>query len=217
MHGIGVSSRYYHPAAAELAQYGPVYLVDLPGYGSAPNPHRDVSIVDHAGVLAEYLKAEGIENPVLVGHSMGTQVVSRAALDYPELTDSLVLIAPTMDPAARTFWTATRLLLTDIVLHEKLRANLLISADYFIRCGVPYFLRQVPHLLTDRIEDRLPRLAVKGLVLRGNADVISKEGWSREVAGLLKQGSYATVDGPHVVMFADPARVAALIANHART
>jgi pimeloyl-ACP methyl ester carboxylesterase len=216
VHGIGVSSRYFHPVAAKLAGHGPVYLVDLPGYGSAPNPHRDVSIVDHAGVLARYLKADGIANPVLVGHSMGTQVVSRLALDYPEVTDNLVLIAPTMDPAARRFWTATRLLLTDIVRYEKPRANLLISVDYFFRCGIPYFLRQVPHLLADRIEDRLPRLAIKGLVLRGDKDVISKEAWSREVAGLLKQGSYATVEGPHVVMYTDPASVAELIANHAR-
>jgi pimeloyl-ACP methyl ester carboxylesterase len=217
VHGIGVSSRYFHPAAAELARYGPVYLVDLPGYGSAPDPHRDVTIVDHAGVLATFLKAEGIDDSVLVGHSMGTQVVSRLALDYPELTNSIVLMAPTMDPAARTFWRAARRLLTDIVRHESPRANLLIAVDYFFRCGIPYFLRQVPHLLNDRMEDRLPRLAVKGLVIRGDKDVISPEGWSREVAGLLKQGTFTIVDGPHVVMYTDPKRVAALIADHART
>jgi pimeloyl-ACP methyl ester carboxylesterase len=38
VHGIGVSSRYFHPVAARLARFDPVYLVDLPGYGSAPNP-----------------------------------------------------------------------------------------------------------------------------------------------------------------------------------
>lgn len=217
VHGIGVSSRYFHPAAAELTKYGPVFVVDLPGYGSAPDPHRDVTIVDHAAVLAKYLAAEGIANPVLVGHSMGTQVVSRLALDYPDATSSIVLMAPTMDPAARTFGRAARRLLTDILRYEPPRVNLVVSVDYFFRCGIPYFLRQVPHLLEDRMEDRLPRLAAKSLVLRGDKDVISPEAWSREVAGLLRQGSYATVAGPHVVMYTDPKRVAALIAEHGRS
>jgi len=216
VHGIGVSSRYFHPVAAELAKSGHVYVVDLPGYGSAPDPHRDVTIVDHAGVLARYLKAEGIIDPVLVGHSMGTQVVSRLALDYPEVSSRIVLIAPTMDPAARTFGAAAARLLTDILRHEPARVNLLVSVDYFFRCGIPYFLRQVPHLLKDRMEDRLPRLAVKALVLRGEKDVVSPDAWAREVASLLRQGSYATVAGPHVVMFTDPGRVAELIAEHGR-
>src|ERR1700760_3021969 len=73
VHGIGVSSRYFHPSAAQLAKYGTAYLVDLPGYGSAPNPHRDVSIANHADVLAKRLEAAGIDDPILVGHSMGTQ------------------------------------------------------------------------------------------------------------------------------------------------
>ncbi len=33
VHGIGVSSRYFHPVAAFLAEHGTVYAIDLPGYG----------------------------------------------------------------------------------------------------------------------------------------------------------------------------------------
>lgn len=215
VHGLGVSSRYFHPSAAQLAKYGTVYLVDLPGYGSAPDPHRDVTIKDHADVLARYLDAEGIDRPVLVGHSMGTQVVSQLVLDSPSVTDRIVLLAPTMDPDARGFWHATARLMRDILTREPLAVKAVVSIDYFFRCGIPYFLRQTPHLLADRIEDRLPLLEVKGLVVRGDRDCICPEGWTRRVAGLLKDGSYAEVPGPHVVMFTDPPRVAALIANHA--
>src|SRR3982751_3353809 len=56
VHGIGVSSRYFQPLASELARRGRVFLVDLPGYGAAPNPRRDVSLADHAGVLAGFLR-----------------------------------------------------------------------------------------------------------------------------------------------------------------
>lgn len=217
VHGIGVSSRYFHPSAAQLAKYGTVYLVDLPGFGSAPDPRRDVSIVDHAGVLARFLSLEGIESPVLVGHSMGTQVVTQLALDYPDTTDKVVLLAPTMDPAARGFWRATGRLMRDILTREPPQVNAIVSIDYFFRCGIPYFLKQTRHLLADRIEDRLPLLAVKALVIRGDRDCICPPEWSRRVAELLRDGSYAEVAGPHVIMFTDPPRVAALIANHART
>jgi pimeloyl-ACP methyl ester carboxylesterase len=216
VHGIGVSSRYFHPSAAQLARYGPVYLVDLPGYGSAPNPRRDVSIRDHARVLARYLEAEAIERPILVGHSMGTQVVTQLVLDDAATTDRVVLIAPTMDPDARTFWHAAGRLMRDILVAEPPAVNATASVDYFFRCGVPYFLKQSRHLLADRIEDRLPLIDAKGLVMRGNRDRISPEQWSRRVAGLLRRGSYAEVRGPHVVMFTDPPRVAALIADHAK-
>jgi pimeloyl-ACP methyl ester carboxylesterase len=214
VHGIGVSSRYFHPTAAQLARHGTVFLVDLPGYGSAPDPRRDVSIADHAGVLARYLDADEIEKPVLVGHSMGTQVVSQLAFDYPETTDRIVLIAPTMDSAARGFWTAAGRLIRDSLFREPLAVKLLNLTDYLFRCGIPYFLRQVPHLLADRIEDRLPLLRAKGLVIRGDRDGICPEPWSRRVASLLGNAPFETVAGPHVVMFTDPARIATLIAGH---
>lgn len=215
VHGIGVSSRYFHPAAAQLARYGSVYLVDLPGYGSAPNPRRDVSIADHANVLARFLEAEGIEQPILVGHSMGTQVVSQLVLDSPQTTDRIVLLSPTMDPAARGFWHATGRLVRDIVTAEPPAVNAIVSVDYLFRCGIPYFLKQTRHLLADRIEDRLPLLEASGLVIRGDRDCICPEGWTRRVADLLIDGSYAEVSGPHVIMFTDPVAVAALIADHA--
>ena len=216
VHGLGVSSRYFHPAAAELAKQGSVYLVDLPGYGSAPDPRREVTIVDHAGVLARFLEAEQIRDPVLVGHSMGTQVVSQLVVDFPGVTDRIVLMAPTMDPAARTLAAAATRLLRDI-LKEPARVKAIVAVDYLIRCGIPYFLRQVPQLLDDRIEERLPRITAKSLVMRGNGDVISPDGWSRVVTNLLMDGTFVTVEGPHIVMFTDPVSVAAEIVRHGRS
>jgi len=109
VHGIGVSSRYFHPLATELANSGEVFLIDLAGYGAVPNPKRDVPIQLHADVLGNLLQRAGVENPVLVGHSMGTQVVSQLASDAPQSSDRLVLIAPTVNPPDRRFSTEGRL------------------------------------------------------------------------------------------------------------
>ncbi|MDQ1555960.1 MAG: hypothetical protein QOI02_962 [Actinomycetota bacterium] len=214
VHGIGVSSRYFHPLAAELAKLGQVWLVDLPGYGSAPDPHRDVTIADHAATLGAFLADRGIPNPVLVGHSMGTQVVSRLAVDAPQTTDRVVLIAPTMDPEARTFPRAAGRLIRDFAA-ENLRANLVVFTDYMFRCGVPYFFRQLPHLFNDQMEHRLPELAARTLVLRGDKDGVSPEAWTSRVSSLIPDSTLITVKGPHIVMYTDPKLVAERIAVHA--
>jgi len=214
VHGIGVSSRYFHPAAAELAKAGAVYLVDLPGYGAAPDPRRDVTIADHAGVLARVLEDSGLVNPVLVGHSMGSQVVSRLAVDSPHVTDRIVLLAPTMPTDERSFWPAAGRLLVDGA-RNPLRANLIIGWDYFVRCGMPYIFRQLRHLFGDRIEDRLSGIRAKTLVLTGDKDLVVPQAWARFVAESVPGARYETVAGPHVIMYSDPVRVAGYIAEHA--
>ena len=215
VHGIGASSRYFHPVAAQLAKVGTVFLVDLPGFGASPNPRRMVTIEEHADVLAGFLRLEDIPNPVLVGHSMGTQVVSRLVVDHPELTDRLVLLAPTTNPAERTLGTQARHLLADL-LRERPSANAIVLVDYLFRCGIPYFLSQVPNLLEDHIEDRLPLVQAKTLVVRGDRDPIVPREWANRVAALLPNASSREVAGPHVIMHSDPVGTAALIAEHAR-
>jgi pimeloyl-ACP methyl ester carboxylesterase len=214
VHGIGVSSRYFRPAAAELAKAGAVYLVDLPGYGAAPDPRRDVSIADHAGVLARVLEDSGLVNPVLVGHSMGSQVVSRLSVDSPEVTDRIVLLAPTMPIGERTLGRAAWRLLVD-GLRNPVRANLIIGWDYFVRCGMPYFFRQLPHLFGDRIEERLGSVPARTLVLTGDKDLVVPQGWARFVAESIPDARFETVRGPHVIMYSDPVHVARFIVEHA--
>ena len=214
VHGIGVSSRYFHPAAAELAKSGAVYLVDLPGYGAAPDPRRDVSIADHAGVLAKVLTDSSLQNPVLVGHSMGSQVVSRLAVDSPHVTDRIVLLAPTMPTAERSFWPAAWRLIVDGA-RNPLRANLIIGWDYFVRCGLPYFFRQLPHLFGDRIEERLPGIRARTLVLTGDKDLVVPREWAQLVADSIPDARFETVRGPHVIMYSDPVHVAKFIVEHA--
>jgi len=215
VHGIGVSSRYFHPVAAELAKRGTVYLVDLPGYGAAPNPRRDVSISDHAAVLARVLEDSGLVNPVLVGHSMGSQVVSRLAVDSPEITDRIVLMAPTMPSNERNLWSGGWRLALDST-RSRPDGNLIVAWDYLVRCGVPYFLKQSKHLFGDHIEDRLAEIQARTLVLNGSGDLVVPVGWSRRLAAGIPNSSFVVVHGTHLVMFSDPVGVAEAIAQHGR-
>jgi pimeloyl-ACP methyl ester carboxylesterase len=205
---------YRAPTAAELARFGTVYLVDLPGHGDAPDPHRDVSIADHAAVLAKFIAGAELHNPVIVGHSAGSQIVSQLAVDSPDVADHIVLMAPTMPADARTWRQSLWRLFID-GLREPIRVTIMAAGDYLVRCGVPFGVRQVRHVLDDRIEERLGDIRANTLVLIGDHDPIVPVSWARTVAESVPGGILEIVDGPHVVMHTDPVTVARHIAEHA--
>ncbi|WP_435078647.1 alpha/beta fold hydrolase [Clavibacter michiganensis] len=215
VHGIGVSSRYFHPVAAFLAEHGTVYAIDLPGYGESPRVHRDVTLDDHASVVAEVIRMHGLVDPVVVGHSMGTQIVTRLALDHSEVADRIVLIAPTLPPRTRGIVRAAVALAVD-TLREPLLANAVVLGDYFLRCGIRYYLRQLPHLIDDAIEERAPRIRARTLVLVGDRDAVVDRPFARDLAARIPRGTYRVARGPHVVMYTDPLGVARAIVEHAR-
>jgi pimeloyl-ACP methyl ester carboxylesterase len=215
VHGIGVSARSYGPTAAALAARGETHLVDLPGYGRSPRPDRDFGIGDHAEVVSRYLDSLGLDHPVLVGHSMGAQVVAEVAARHPGLVDHVVLIGPVMPPDARTLRVAAARIARD-GLKEPLSVSALAFDDYLFRAGVPYMLEQLPHLLRYPIEETAAAVAASTLVLCGEDDVVAPPPWGRELAARFERGRFATVPGPHGSMFAAPRRIASQIDDHAR-
>lgn len=214
VHGIGVSARSYGPTAVELAKHGDVHLIDLAGYGRSPRPDRDLTIGDHAVLVARYLADKNLDHPVLVGHSMGTQVAAEAAAGFPEQVDRLVLIAPVVAPGFRTVPKVLGLLLAN-GLKEPPYVSALAIYDYLFRAGVPYTIQQLPHLLRADLEVIAPRVEAKTLVICGDADPIVPRDWAEHLARRFRQGWFATVPGPHATMFASPATIAELIDDHA--
>jgi pimeloyl-ACP methyl ester carboxylesterase len=214
VHGIGVSSRYFHPLAAILAEHGDVLAIDLPGYGASPRVRQDVTLADHAAVVAEVIRLRGLVDPVVVGHSMGTQIAAQLAVDHPEASDRLVLIAPTLPPRTRGLVRAAVALGVDM-LREPPAANVVVLGDYLLRCGIPYYLRQLPHLIDDAIEERAPRIRARTLVVVGDRDVVVGQAFARDLAARIPRGSFHLARGPHVVMHTDPRGVAHAIVEHA--
>ena len=94
LHGIGldaagVSWRHALPA---LAADRTVYALDLPGHGDSDKPDRAYTTAYYRAVLAAFLDAVDVENPGLVGVSMGGAVALGHALDGGPV-ERLVLVA----------------------------------------------------------------------------------------------------------------------------
>lgn len=214
IHGIGVSARSYGPTAVALANRGDVHLLDLPGYGRSPRPDRDMTIEDHAAMVVRYLRDKNLDHPVVVGHSMGTQVVAELAADFPEEVDHIALIAPVVVPDARSLPKLGALLLAN-GLREPPRVTGMALYDYFFRAGVPYMAKQAPHLLGTDMEELAAGVKAKTLVICGEDDPIVPIEWGRRLAAAFAEGWFASVPGPHATMFAAPERIAGLLDEHA--
>lgn len=216
IHGIGVSSRYFRPLAEELARTATVHTIDLPGHGRSPKPRRALSVPEYSYAVWKAIEELKVEQPLLVGHSMGCQIVVEMATMQPEVAPALVLLAPTNFPPERGFWQQSLRLGQD-TLREPMRVNAVVLSDYAFRCGLPWYLKTVPAMLQNHIEDEIINVAVPVLVVRGTNDPIVPAAWTSAVARLAMSGSMTQVAGEsHVMMYRSAATVAALCRGVAR-
>lgn len=214
VHGIGMGRSVFLDAARHLGRHGRVVAVDLPGYGEAPEPPRTPTIERMADLVAAYLVSRVPGRIVLVGHSMGAQVVAEVAARHPGLTSCLVLVAPTVDRNRRTGWQQAIRLVTDL-LNESPRV-ILAGAREYLRAG-PHLGRKYRAMLTHRPEDAFPRIGIPTLVLRGEHDPVAPLDWCRFVVDALPDGRLQEIPGRgHETLIRDAAPAAARILAFAR-
>ncbi len=192
--GLGVGQRYFDPLAAELGE--PLLRPD--DRAQLPVPE-----------LGRRLAAQLTEPVLLVANSFGCQIATEAALQRPDLVTGLVLIGPTVDPEARSAIRHVGRLLLDAPYEPPSLSAIAVLG--YLRYGPLALVRQARHALADRIEERLPRLALPALVLRGEHDPFCPARWAEEAAALLPEGRLVTLAGAHAVHYSHPSEVAAEI------
>lgn len=96
IHGASANAREFEwTLAPRLSDTHRVLMVDRPGHGYTERPANAETLKVQADLAAGALKALAPgQKAIVVGHSFGGAVALRIALDYPELTESLVLLAP---------------------------------------------------------------------------------------------------------------------------
>ena len=213
VHGIGMSHRYLRRLHAELAESSRVVSLDLPGFGRTPKPGADLDVADMADALASLLETLSPTRVVLVGHSMGAQWIVETARRHPHLVAHTVVIGPVVDDEHRTLGAQMLALAVD-TLREAPLANLIVFSDY-VRCGVPWYLTQLRHMLAYRIEDAARDLQMPLLVIRGTKDPVAGREWCRRLRDAAPVSALVEVPGrPHVVQHSAPRAVASAIHSH---
>lgn len=212
--GIGVSSNYFERLAPDLNGYGPVHALDLPGFGGVPHPGAVLGIPDFADLVGRTLDELGLRDPILVGHSMGTQVVVELAARRPELS-TIVLIGPVVNAAERqVLRQAVRFLQS--ARREPGRVKALAVSAYLL-CGVRWFSRVLPEMMRYPMEDRVGAIESQVLIIRGEHDATCPRAWTVELAERLPRSKVWEVpNAAHSVMYAHAEAVAQLCVRYAR-
>ncbi|NNC37323.1 MAG: alpha/beta hydrolase [Hyphomonadaceae bacterium] len=95
VHGFTSSLETWDALANDLKKDYRVIRLDLPGHGlTGPDPKERYSNEDTVLILQKLINKLELENPVLVGNSLGGLVSWRAATENLENVSGLVLIAP---------------------------------------------------------------------------------------------------------------------------
>ncbi len=96
IHGLsGQLQHYTYALMDELAQDYHVLAVDRPGCGYSTRDNAALALLPEQGrMVHEFLEAKNVDQAVLVGHSLGGAVSLAMALDYPDSTTALALLAP---------------------------------------------------------------------------------------------------------------------------
>ena len=109
IHGAPSSLSYWkgYLSDSSLLKRATLYAVDRPGYGYSGlgDPLPDLAM--QAAIIKEVLDSlNKAHHPVIVvGVSYGAPIACRLAMDYPQLVDGLVLLAPPLGPGQeKVFW-----------------------------------------------------------------------------------------------------------------
>lgn len=95
IHGLyGISDNWVNHARI-LAENYKVYIPDMRNHGQSGHSNffnYEVMAED----IAEFIDEHAIENPIIMGHSMGGKIAMKFALDNPEIVHKLIVIDMSM-------------------------------------------------------------------------------------------------------------------------
>jgi pimeloyl-ACP methyl ester carboxylesterase len=91
LHGMGGAGKWeaHHMALGTVTR---TYVPQLPGWPEGRPPAGIGSIQDYAALVVEFLDAVGIDQGILLGHSIGGWIALSIAVTHPERVSRLILV-----------------------------------------------------------------------------------------------------------------------------
>lgn len=153
-------------ADTALLSRAQLITLDRPGFGASNYGNAEPSLHRQAMLLKPIMESRKNNRPIiLIGHSLGGPLIARMAMDYPELIDGLILVAPSIDP--------------DLEPHEWFRAPL---ATPFLKWLLPRSLRASNdeiYKLKPELEEMMPlwkNIHTSTIVIQGTKDSLVDPG-----------------------------------------
>ncbi|PIV99216.1 MAG: hypothetical protein CO108_27695 [Deltaproteobacteria bacterium CG_4_9_14_3_um_filter_63_12] len=221
VHGAGASSLTWLYQLRALRQSMNCVSIDLPGHGKSDECAKCASIADYAERLAEILALLGLEDVVLVGHSMGAAVAMECLAKGGSYSAGILVGAGPTIPVSRMI---TEALETNIETWSEMMEDLLFSPAtprrFVSKSHAASSLQAPREVIRDdfvacgawSIADRLANIKVPCLVIGGRDDALTPSPIIEALGRTLPNAKFEIIDDAgHMVMVERHKRVNELI------
>lgn len=223
LHFFGGSAESWDPVVEELGGEFEAHALDLPGFGAATGAPGPYSVAAYADRVQEAINARGLDDYLLVGHSMGGKIALALATRRPAGLRALVLLAPsppTPEPIEEEMrakliagWghygpaSETLARVTGRPLGGALRERTIFHMMNTNKGAWMAWLRQGSQ---ENISGEMHRIQVPATIVSGDRDkALPTELITREVAARLPQARLVIVPGAgHLLPLEAPRQVA---------
>lgn len=93
-HNAGNDHRIWDAQVGYFSKRYEVYAVDSLGYGQSDKPDTDYTLTVYTDMVDAFIETVGIENPVIVGHCVGSSMSLHYAVKNPDKVKALILFSP---------------------------------------------------------------------------------------------------------------------------
>jgi pimeloyl-ACP methyl ester carboxylesterase len=226
LHGVTDSWRSFEHVMPHLPDDIRAIAVTQRGHADAAQPESGYLIEDLAGDVVDLLDELGIERAVILGHSTGSWVTQRVAIDHPKRVIGVVLAGsfsgrPGDDPAMRELAAEMGSLrdpITDKVSRDFQESTVASplppgQMDAFVAESMKVPARVWNQTFTGFLEidhvDGLAQLAAPALLIWGEKDAFIPRETQDELLGLLPDARLEVYEGVgHAVHWERPERFA---------
>ena len=217
LHGWGQSAEMWSNIKDTLALYSRVIIPDLPGFGKSGTPLDDWGIKEYSLWLQSFLKALGIQNPNIMGHSFGGVI----GLSYSNLeqVDTLFLYSSAPCVVRRSIFTILNIVIIKTVQHifptflYYAQCRFLHPQNYtnFVECSRVRAMRMLTIYTKKNADIKGPFQTKKILTISGTKDWIVSEKRCKESANELGAKRYVITGAGHFAHITHRAEFLSLI------
>lgn len=204
IHGLGGDLTSWQPFVPALAQRFQVLTWDVRGHGQSDKPDQEYTPGLWAQDLSLLLRKLGIAQAYVLGISMGGVIAQRFALDYPDMTEALIVVSTSSEVGERASqaWEAQAQLVEREgleALAARQRANyspayaqahaqeMAEAAQRLLRNDPKAYVRAIRAIARYNFTPELSRIRCPTLILQGEDDTLTPPGGSvimhRHIAG----------------------------------
>jgi 2-hydroxy-6-oxonona-2,4-dienedioate hydrolase len=204
VHGLGLSSRFWHQSYGPLAAAGyRVLAPDLPGFGATPGPATGLSVRQTAEWLLAFADRAGGGRAAWLGQSIAAQAVVELAARRPEAAAALVLASPTGAPHRLRVARQAAALARDAV-KEPWQLITTVAREYAGLSPAAYIGTWVKAQRHQPLA-RAARVRCPALIVVGRADPVVPDAFVAALERALPRGRTAVVDdAAHGVVYDRP-------------